>query len=101
MKQFTQKLKELIKNTDQKQAKKSARNDESKISCLIPKLLLPLLLVGLCNCSDPSRVFEKNIDLPENIWLADSVATFEFEIKVGENIITVISRTFGPIHIAF
>jgi gliding motility-associated lipoprotein GldH len=75
----------LIRNTDQKQAKKDERNDESKISYLIPKLLLPLLLlVGLCNCSDPSRVFEKNIDLPENIWLADSVATFEFEIKDAE-----------------
>ena len=74
----------MIRNTDQNQAKKSARKDESKISYLIPKLLIPLLLVGLCNCSDPSRVFEKNIDLPENIWLADSVATFEFEIQDAE-----------------
>ncbi len=39
-----------------------------------------LLLAILSACSDPLRVYEKNIDFSRNLWLADSVAKFEFEI---------------------
>lgn len=31
-------------------------------------------------CADPGRVYEKNIDFKQNLWLADSIASFEFEV---------------------
>lgn len=39
-----------------------------------------LLLLMLFACSDPLRVYEKNIDFSKKIWLVDSIAQFEFEI---------------------
>jgi gliding motility-associated lipoprotein GldH len=33
------------------------------------------------SCADPLRVYEKNVDFKDNIWLADSVVNFEFEIQ--------------------
>ena len=39
-----------------------------------------LLLVLIAGCSDDTRVYERNIDMPGNLWLADSIAEFEFEI---------------------
>ena len=45
---------------------------------------LGLILLALSSCSDPQRVFEKNIDLNDNLWLADSAIQFEFEIDQPE-----------------
>lgn len=43
-----------------------------------------LLLLMLFACSDPLRVYEQNIDFSEKLWLADSVAQFEFEITESD-----------------
>ena len=37
-----------------------------------------LLLLSSC---DPARVYEQNIELPENNWAIDNAPVFEFEIK--------------------
>ncbi|MER2996184.1 gliding motility lipoprotein GldH [Pontibacter populi] len=37
-----------------------------------------LLLLSSC---DPGRVYEQNIDLPENNWAIDNAPVFEFEVK--------------------
>lgn len=43
-----------------------------------------LSLLILAVCSDPLRVYEKNIDFSKNLWLVDSVAQFEFEITESD-----------------
>ena len=45
--------------------------------------LIFLLIISLGACSDPARVYERNIDFPQKMWLADSIAEFEFEIEDG------------------
>lgn len=44
-------------------------------------IIILLMIVG---CSDPLRVYEKNIDFPDNLWLADSIAEFEFQIMEAD-----------------
>lgn len=39
-----------------------------------------ILLLLSTGCSDPNRVYERNVDFSNNLWLADSIAEFEFEI---------------------
>ena len=39
-----------------------------------------LLLHMVTSCSDPNRIYERNVDFSNNLWLADSIAEFEFEI---------------------
>jgi gliding motility-associated lipoprotein GldH len=43
-----------------------------------------VFLLIFAACSDPARVYEQNLDLPGNLWLADKTAEFEFEIKDSE-----------------
>ena len=71
----------MIKNTDLN-SEKNARNHAINILTGF-KYCLSLLLIFamIAGCADPSRVYEQNIDLPGNLWLADSVAEFQFEIK--------------------
>jgi gliding motility-associated lipoprotein GldH len=38
------------------------------------------MLLLVAGCSDPNRIYERNIDFPNNLWLADSIAEFEFQI---------------------
>ncbi len=44
-------------------------------------MILAALLVLLLSACDENRVFEENMDFEESQWLADSVASFEFEIS--------------------
>lgn len=45
-----------------------------------PKLPLFLLIIWFMGCADPIRVYEKNVDFDQKMWLVDSIAVFEFEI---------------------
>ena len=52
---------------------------------MIRKLFyVSLLLLILFSCSDPRRVYEQNTDFSKNLWLADSVVQFEFEITESD-----------------
>jgi gliding motility-associated lipoprotein GldH len=52
---------------------------------MIHKLFyVSLLLLILFACSDPHRVYEQNTDFSKNLWLADSVVQFEFEITESD-----------------
>jgi len=43
-------------------------------------IALSILCIGLSAC-DRQRIYEKNIDFEERIWIYDSVPSFTFEIK--------------------
>ncbi|GJM28484.1 MAG: hypothetical protein DHS20C17_11190 [Cyclobacteriaceae bacterium] len=51
--------------------------------CIISLCAL-LAIVSIAACTDPGRIYERNIDFEHNLWLADSVAEFEFEIAKTE-----------------
>ena len=44
------------------------------------RILILLLIVELAACDD-SRIIDQNADIPNSLWLVDSVKTFQFEIK--------------------
>ncbi len=70
----------MIKSID---PKKGPRKRKNLVVGKIPITLVAycLVLLVLVGCADPNRVYERNLDFPENLWLADSIAEFEFEIK--------------------
>ena len=41
---------------------------------------LLLIMIFYVACSDPSRVFDKNIDFKQQYWIVDEPAVFDFEI---------------------
>jgi len=43
-----------------------------------------VILLLTAGCSDPDRIYERNVDFPGNLWLADSIAKFEFLISDDE-----------------
>lgn len=43
--------------------------------------MLALLLVALLSACDEDRVYEENVDFPNQRWVVDSIPTFEFEIS--------------------
>lgn len=52
------------------------------IIALFTFLLLPSIILVSC---DAERVYEKNIDLENRQWLADSIADFDFHIAQAED----------------
>jgi gliding motility-associated lipoprotein GldH len=58
-----------------------------------------LMSAGLLEaCSDPNRIFEKNVEFTQKNWFADSAATFDFEItdeKIAYNIYYNIRNTIS------
>ena len=51
----------------------------------ISGLLLFSVIALVVTCTDPGRVYENNIDFKQNLWLADSIALFEFEITDADS----------------
>ena len=72
----------MIRNTVPRKTEKKGRN--TGVSCrsgLLKCWYGVICILVLAACTDPNRVYDKNYDLPDNLWLADSIAEFEFEIK--------------------
>ena len=47
-------------------------------------IYLSLCLILPFACTNSNRIYEQNIDLSDNFWLADSVLHFEFEITEAD-----------------
>ncbi len=45
------------------------------------RLIGALLLILVIACSDPDRIFEQNVDFPDQIWLASDIPSFEFKVE--------------------
>ena len=75
----------MTKNTDRKIKSRDVKNLATNYIFNTLKILGYFIAISWTfACSDPLRVYEKNTDLPGNLWLADSIAEFEFEISDAE-----------------
>ena len=85
--------------------------EETKIinrnSKTINRFLLVIVLIVTWACSN-DRIYEKNVDFPNRIWPADSIAIFEFRIPdpsvpydIYYNIRNTLSYPFQNIYITY
>lgn len=47
---------------------------------MIRSLLICSLIFLAGSCDDPQRVFEKNVDFKDKMWIVDDIPAFDFEI---------------------
>lgn len=57
------------------------RSPGKNLQRMIRSLSFCLLVFLFFSCSDPLRVYEKNVDFNNKIWVVDDIPVFEFEIS--------------------
>lgn len=59
---------------------KDVKNPTENLQKMVRKLGYFFCLILMSSCSDPQRVYEKNIDFNDKIWTVENIPEFEFEI---------------------